>query len=180
MIFIKWACYTVFSVPTNNRVSPHHWAQNSFPHFSCTSITHSRLHYVGYSNQSSSFACCSPSLVNLVCCTSRSSRPNSWYVPCAFNCTGEPCRWTKKIGVTEAFKADKDPRKINLGVGAYRDGDGKPYVLPSVKKVWGLHLWHVPVYQPTTFLGRRNLKLITTGQRILAHNWSPWVYQKCC
>jgi aspartate/tyrosine/aromatic aminotransferase len=38
-------------------------------------------------------------------------------------------------GVTEAFKADKDPRKINLGVGAYRDGDGKPYVLNSVKKV---------------------------------------------
>ena len=38
-------------------------------------------------------------------------------------------------GVTEAFKADKDPRKINLGVGAYRDGDGKPYVLPGVKKV---------------------------------------------
>jgi aspartate aminotransferase len=38
-------------------------------------------------------------------------------------------------GVTEAFKADKDPRKINLGVGAYRDENGKPYVLPSVKKV---------------------------------------------
>jgi len=36
--------------------------------------------------------------------------------------------------VTEAFKADKDPRKINLGVGAYRDEAGKPYVLPSVKK----------------------------------------------
>ena len=38
-------------------------------------------------------------------------------------------------GVTEAFKADKDSRKINLGVGAYRDENGKPYVLPSVKKV---------------------------------------------
>ncbi|KAI9460862.1 pyridoxal phosphate-dependent transferase [Lactarius psammicola] len=38
------------------------------------------------------------------------------------------------LGVTEAFKADADPRKINLGVGAYRDGDGKPYVLNSVKK----------------------------------------------
>ncbi|KAG5342417.1 hypothetical protein C0989_002252 [Termitomyces sp. Mn162] len=38
------------------------------------------------------------------------------------------------LGVTEAFKADQDPRKINLGVGAYRDGNGKPYVLPSVKK----------------------------------------------
>jgi aspartate aminotransferase len=40
------------------------------------------------------------------------------------------------LGVTEAFKADKDPRKINLGVGAYRDGDGRPYVLGSVKKVF--------------------------------------------
>ncbi|KAJ8502860.1 hypothetical protein ONZ45_g11382 [Pleurotus djamor] len=38
------------------------------------------------------------------------------------------------LGVTEAFKADKDPRKINLGVGAYRDEKGKPYVLSSVKK----------------------------------------------
>ncbi|KAJ7038141.1 glutamic oxaloacetic transaminase AAT1 [Mycena alexandri] len=38
------------------------------------------------------------------------------------------------LGVTEAFKADKDPRKINLGVGAYRDGQGKPYVLDCVKK----------------------------------------------
>ncbi len=36
--------------------------------------------------------------------------------------------------MTEAFKADKDPRKINLGVGAYRDDNGKPYVLGSVKK----------------------------------------------
>ncbi|KAE8212081.1 hypothetical protein CF327_g4247 [Tilletia walkeri] len=38
------------------------------------------------------------------------------------------------LGVTEAFKADTDPRKINLGVGAYRDANGKPYVLPSVRK----------------------------------------------
>jgi aspartate aminotransferase len=39
------------------------------------------------------------------------------------------------LGVSEAFKADKDPRKINLGVGAYRDDQGKPYVLGCVKKV---------------------------------------------
>lgn len=38
------------------------------------------------------------------------------------------------LGVTEAFKRDTDPRKINLGVGAYRDGQGKPYVLPSVRE----------------------------------------------
>lgn len=39
------------------------------------------------------------------------------------------------LGVTEAFKKDTDSRKINLGVGAYRDENGKPYVLPSVRKV---------------------------------------------
>lgn len=39
--------------------------------------------------------------------------------------------------MTEAFKADKDSKKINLGVGAYRDGEGKPYVLASVRKVSG-------------------------------------------
>lgn len=39
-----------------------------------------------------------------------------------------------RAGVSESFKADKDPRKINLGVGAYRDENGKPYVLNSVKK----------------------------------------------
>ncbi|KAM0789030.1 Aspartate aminotransferase, mitochondrial [Microbotryomycetes sp. NB124-2] len=39
------------------------------------------------------------------------------------------------LGVTEAFKADKSPEKINLGVGAYRDENGKPFVLPSVREV---------------------------------------------
>ncbi|OCH96464.1 PLP-dependent transferase [Obba rivulosa] len=38
------------------------------------------------------------------------------------------------LGVTEAFLRDKDSRKINLGVGAYRDENGKPYVLTSVQK----------------------------------------------
>jgi len=33
------------------------------------------------------------------------------------------------------FKADTDPRKLNLGVGAYRTNALKPYVLPVVKKV---------------------------------------------
>ena len=42
---------------------------------------------------------------------------------------------THSLGITEAFKADKDPRKINLGVGAYRDDQGRPYVLNAVKRV---------------------------------------------
>lgn len=36
------------------------------------------------------------------------------------------------LGVTEAFKKDTFAQKINLGVGAYRDDAGKPFVLPSV------------------------------------------------
>ena len=51
---------------------------------------------------------------------------------CARTCANTLYRVT--AGVTEAFKADKDPRKINLGVGAYRDENGKPYVLTSVRK----------------------------------------------
>jgi aspartate aminotransferase len=46
-----------------------------------------------------------------------------------------PSFYTYLLGVSEAFKADKDPRKINLGVGAYRDDRGQPYVLNAVKKV---------------------------------------------
>merc|ERR1712226_271220 len=37
------------------------------------------------------------------------------------------------LGVSEAFKKDSNPNKMNLGVGAYRGDDGKPFVLPSVR-----------------------------------------------
>ncbi|KAG8936576.1 Aspartate aminotransferase, cytoplasmic [Tulasnella sp. 418] len=36
--------------------------------------------------------------------------------------------------LTAAYKADTYPRKVNLGVGAYRDDDNKPWVLPVIKK----------------------------------------------
>ena len=42
------------------------------------------------------------------------------------------------LGITEAFKADTSPKKVNLGVGAYRDENGKPYVLASVRKAEGI------------------------------------------
>ncbi|KAF0725338.1 hypothetical protein Ae201684P_013576 [Aphanomyces euteiches] len=38
------------------------------------------------------------------------------------------------LGLTEKFNKDTDPRKVSLGVGAYRDDNGKPYVLPSVRE----------------------------------------------
>eukprot|EP00775_Hariotina_reticulata_P010765 gene10765-10921_t len=37
------------------------------------------------------------------------------------------------LGVTEKFLADQNPNKINLGVGAYRDDNGQPVVLESVR-----------------------------------------------
>jgi len=37
------------------------------------------------------------------------------------------------LGLNEAYNKDTFDKKVNLGVGAYRDDNGKPYVLPSVK-----------------------------------------------
>ncbi|CAA7266486.1 unnamed protein product [Cyclocybe aegerita] len=71
------------------------------------------------------------------------------------------------LGVTEAFKADKDPRKINLGVGAYRDKQGKPYILPSVKKAEELVRTSLPdkEYLPITGLAdfTKNAALLAYG-----------------
>ncbi|KAK9085707.1 hypothetical protein Sjap_026118 [Stephania japonica] len=38
------------------------------------------------------------------------------------------------LGVTEAFLADESPHKVNVGVGAYRDDNGKPVVLECVRE----------------------------------------------
>lgn len=43
------------------------------------------------------------------------------------------------LGLTEAFQADKNPKKVNLGVGVYQDGAGKVPVLAVVReaeKLW--------------------------------------------
>ncbi|XP_065639050.1 aspartate aminotransferase, chloroplastic isoform X1 [Quercus suber] len=42
------------------------------------------------------------------------------------------------LGVSEAFKADNDEKKLNLGVGAYRTEELQPYVLDVVKKAENL------------------------------------------
>lgn len=39
------------------------------------------------------------------------------------------------FGLSAAYRADTDPKKVDLGVGAYRDDNAKPWVLPVVKKV---------------------------------------------
>jgi len=37
------------------------------------------------------------------------------------------------LGLNDAFNKDTFEKKMNLGVGAYRDDNGKPWVLPSIK-----------------------------------------------
>ncbi|PRQ43591.1 putative aspartate transaminase [Rosa chinensis] len=41
------------------------------------------------------------------------------------------------LGVSEAFKASTNQKKLNLGVGAYRTEELQPYVLNVVKKSVG-------------------------------------------
>ena len=81
-------------------------------------------------------------------------------------------------GVTEAFKADKDPRKINLGVGAYRDGDGKPYVLNTVKKVTSLrHLTKVMLM--VTIIGRGPHSRVKSRQGVSSYHGSSRAHEEC-
>lgn len=37
------------------------------------------------------------------------------------------------LGIAQAYRQCEDPRKVNVCVGAYRDDNGKSYVLPSVR-----------------------------------------------
>ena len=38
------------------------------------------------------------------------------------------------LGTAIAFKNDKSGDKVNLGIGAYRDENGAPYVFPVVQR----------------------------------------------
>lgn len=42
----------------------------------------------------------------------------------------------KVLKTTVMYRADPHPDKIDLGVGAYRDENGRPWVLPVVRKVF--------------------------------------------
>jgi aspartate aminotransferase len=39
------------------------------------------------------------------------------------------------FGLMAAFRRDEDPKKVDLGIGAYRDDNAKPWILPVVKMV---------------------------------------------
>ncbi|KAJ1259490.1 hypothetical protein BS78_10G159600 [Paspalum vaginatum] len=46
----------------------------------------------------------------------------------------EPAAKDPILGVTEAFLADPSPDKVNVGVGAYREDNGRPVVLDCVRE----------------------------------------------
>jgi len=50
------------------------------------------------------------------------------------------------LNTTVAFRNDKDAKKINLGVGAYRTNEGKPYIFKAVQKAEKEILEHPDVY----------------------------------
>merc|ERR1711935_262730 len=50
------------------------------------------------------------------------------------------------LSTSIAFKNDKDANKINLGVGAYRTNEGKPYIFKAVQKAESQILQHPDVY----------------------------------
>eukprot|EP00544_Gedaniella_sp_CCMP2646_P012578 CAMPEP_0202484364 /NCGR_PEP_ID=MMETSP1361-20130828/3449_1 /ASSEMBLY_ACC=CAM_ASM_000849 /TAXON_ID=210615 /ORGANISM="Staurosira complex sp., Strain CCMP2646" /LENGTH=406 /DNA_ID=CAMNT_0049112979 /DNA_START=66 /DNA_END=1286 /DNA_ORIENTATION=+ len=38
------------------------------------------------------------------------------------------------LGIAQAFRSCEDPNKVNVCIGAYRDANGQPWVLPSVRQ----------------------------------------------
>lgn len=61
------------------------------------------------------------------------------------------------FGLMAAYKADTDPHKVDLGIGAYRDDNAKPWVLPVVKKVDYCSALSVPITFTDLFVtGRRD------------------------
>ncbi|XAR55756.1 Aspartate transaminase [Bertholletia excelsa] len=68
------------------------------------------------------------------------------------------------LGVTEAFLADTSPLKINLGVGAYRDDEGRPVVLRCVRaaeaRIAGAQLLESISTAASTKLVERSVQLL--------------------
>ena len=83
------------------------------------------------------------------------------------------------LGVTDAFNADQNPKKVNLGVGVYQDGQGKIPVLRTVheaEKRW-VELETSKAYLPIDedgllFIGLRGqAKVSTRWQTLAARGW---------
>lgn len=85
-----------------------------------------------------------------------------------FSSTTQLAKWNdiplappdKILGITEAFINDSNSKKINLGVGAYRDNSGKPIVFPSVKKAEEILLSKETEKEYTPIIGSKKFQSI--------------------
>lgn len=66
----------------------------------------------------------------------------------------------KILGISEAYAKDSNSKKINLGVGAYRDNSGKPIIFPSVKKAEQSLLETETEKEYTGIIGNKNFQNI--------------------
>jgi aromatic-amino-acid transaminase len=80
------------------------------------------------------------------------------------------------LGVTEAFRADSHPSKVNLGVGVYQDADGKSPLLECIKRA--AHTWanseDTKTYLPIDGVAAYN----TATQEVIFGKDSPAVKDK--
>ncbi|KAJ2624572.1 Aspartate aminotransferase, cytoplasmic, partial [Coemansia sp. RSA 1694] len=73
-------------------------------------------------------------------------------------------------------RADSDPSKVDLGVGAYRDDNGKPWVLPVVREA-ERRLGEDPNYNHE-YMGVGGLPALTDGaQQLIFGSNSPAIGQ---
>lgn len=80
------------------------------------------------------------------------------------------------LGITEAFNADQNPAKVNLGVGVYYDDNGKVPLLECVKKAEALML---EKGAPRTYLPIEGLALYDKAvQELVFGADSPVVLEK--
>ncbi|KAI7966643.1 hypothetical protein MJO29_002391 [Puccinia striiformis f. sp. tritici] len=72
------------------------------------------------------------------------------------------------LAVSDAFRACTSPVKINLGVGAYRDKEGKPFVLSSVCKAQAavVAAKYNEEYLGTTGLPQQGVELLSKALKI--------------
>ncbi len=81
------------------------------------------------------------------------------------------------LGITALFQAHKNPKKVNLGIGAYQNAQGKPFVLQSVKKAEAQILQTSRNKEYLPIAG--NPEYITQALRLLFGNTSPFLNSPC-
>lgn len=85
------------------------------------------------------------------------------------------------LGITEAFLNDKNPKKVNLGVGAYRDDNSKPWVLPSVNEAQkrvitkNMNKEYAPIHGLADFYNKSIALALGEDSEILTNNCNATV-----